>query len=874
MSGIQYISTPRPGAQRGGGAAIAVRAQQFTISKLNIQIPKSVEVVWGLLKPKSVTGKISTIIVCCFYSPPRSRKNSALIDHLTVTLQSLLAIHCGAGVIISGDRNSIEIPALLSIDPALRQLVKVPTRGLKILDVILTDLARYYNDPIIIPPIIPDNPGVGVPSDHMGVFAAPNTSSFHVTSRTKVTKFIQPLPESLLPAFEEKITTQLHEFRINKELTSTQIVQSFQNTLDYVVSDIFPKRKVTINSEDKPYFTEKLRKLKRNRKREYYKHGKSEKYIKLKENFEEKLKNEKLKYIQKISLEVSEGRRGSIYPALKKLGLRPGEEIHHSFSLPSHTSKNLNPAQSAEAIADHFCSISQEYTPLCRDQLAPSIQQYIIDQDQDLVPILSTSEVYKRIRRTRKPHGVVPGDLPPKLVKSFPDILAGPITMIFNYISVSSEYPQQWKVEHQIPIPKVTPPSSEDELRNISKTPFFSKVYESFVGEWLMEIVEPYVDPGQCGIRGSSITHYLVQLLHFVFSTLDLKQPHAVLAAFVDLSKAFNRVDHSLLVQDLYDMHTPAWLLRIFISYLSGRSMFLTYNGAQSTEKSLPGGGPQGAFLGGIIFILKYNGAFLRPPIPRNLVTPAADSKSKKVKYVDDGTIAVSINLKKCLAVEQSERSRPLTFRERTGHYLPPENNLLQYYLNDTEKFPMENKMKINKKKTQVMIFNKSRKFDFPPEIQFEDGTKLEVTSEIKLVGLIVSDNLSWHKNTLFICQKARTRLWILRRMKCLSLSYEQMFDVYCKEIRSILEFGVPVYHPGLTKKDSYDIERIQKVAFKIILDGCYTDYMQACFYFNTTSLEKRRENFVLLLPQRTRKVRNHFLNQGRKQLTPEVNNY
>ena len=50
------------------------------------------------------------------------------------------------------------------------------------------------------------------------------------------------------------------------------------------------------------------------------------------------------------------------------------------------------------------------------------------------------------------------------------------------------------------------------------------------------------------------------------------------------------------------------------------------------------------------------------------------------------------------------------------------------------------------------------------------------------------------------------------------------MFEVYCKEIRSIVEFGVPIWHPGLTKKDSCDIERIQKVAFKIILEDYYTD--------------------------------------------------
>ena len=66
MKGIKYISTPRPGAQRGGGTAIAVRTNKFAITKLNIAITRSVEVVWGRLKPKVVTGKITTISVCCF----------------------------------------------------------------------------------------------------------------------------------------------------------------------------------------------------------------------------------------------------------------------------------------------------------------------------------------------------------------------------------------------------------------------------------------------------------------------------------------------------------------------------------------------------------------------------------------------------------------------------------------------------------------------------------------------------------------------------------------------------------------------------------------------------------------------------------------
>ena len=107
------------------------------------------------------------------------------------------------------------------------------------------------------------------------------------------------------------------------------------------------------------------------------------------------------------------------------------------------------------------------------------------DQDQDSVPILSVHEVYNRIRKARRPHSIVLGDLPPRLVKSFADILAGPLTLIYNEISITAEYLQQWKVEHQIPIPKVLPPTSKDELRNISKTPFVklqSQVQTSVLG--------------------------------------------------------------------------------------------------------------------------------------------------------------------------------------------------------------------------------------------------------------------------------------------------------------------------------------------------------------------------------------------------------
>jgi hypothetical protein len=130
----------------------------------------------------------------------------------------------------------------------------------------------------------------------------------------------------------------------------------------------------------------------------------------------------------------------------------------------------------------------------------------------------------------------------------------------------------------------------------------------------------------------------------------------------VDFRKAFSRVSHNLLVQDLYDMKTPPWLLNIIISYLSNRSMVMSHKGHMSSSRSLPGGGPQGALLGGIMFLGKFNGAFPRPPIPRHLSAPISKASAKKVKFVDDGSVAVSVNLKLSLVTDNTQRPKPLTF--------------------------------------------------------------------------------------------------------------------------------------------------------------------------------------------------------------------
>ena len=478
--------------------------------------------------------------------------------------------------------------------------------------------------------------------------------------------------------------------------------------------------------------TEELKLLRRQRIRAYRKESRSAKYLDLVKRFEVKIKLEAKKYHQKILDEVAQGKRNNSYAALRKLESGQNVTKKCNSTLPSHVDENLSTSQSAERLAEYFSAISQEFEPICADKCPPWIKAKLeLGRTDKNKPVLEEWQVYEKLRKSKKPNSLIPGDLPVKLIKEFTPELSKPVAMMYNRITETAEYPRQWVIEYQLALPKVNPPLSEGDTRNLAKTAYLSKQYESFIGDWISPYVDPFIDPGQCGgLKGSSITHYLVKLLHFVHSFLDQNQPHAVLLVLVDLEKAFNRVSHQLVIEDLAAMHVPGWLLLILISYLTERSMFMRYNGASSSRKMLPGSSPQGAYLGILLFIIIFNGALLRPGIPRPYLL--------NLKYIDDLSLLAAFKLQTCLIDDPIHRPSPLNFNERSRHILPIENNPLQEELKRLESFTSKKMMKIKESKTGVMKFNFSKSQDFPPELFIEGfNDRIQVISETKLLGII-----------------------------------------------------------------------------------------------------------------------------------------
>ena len=407
MKGLHYISTPRPGQKRGGGAALVVNTEDFILSKLNIFIPHNLEVVWGLLRPKEITGKITKIILCSFYCPPRSTRKSALIEHMTITLQSLRTTFPKAGVIVSGDRNDLSIAKLQGIDPALSQTVLKGTRGQNILTVILTDLHLFYEEPQIVSPIDVDDPTKpGVPSDHNGVVMSPCTVISIPVRRQKYVRTVRPITTSAINNIGQVLVEEEWKF-MDPDLNPTELTELFEFYTTGILDIFCPQKKIFSRPGQKPFITEDMKMLKRKILREYEKRGKSSRYFELKRTFKEKYNKEVSKYRNKIFEEIQTGNRNSVYAALRKLGARPGEQQTNTFTLQSHQDRGLSSRESAEIIADYFATISQEYEPINIDNFSPNIKHFLSQPNMADVPILEEYQVYKKLRKAKKPNSSV-----------------------------------------------------------------------------------------------------------------------------------------------------------------------------------------------------------------------------------------------------------------------------------------------------------------------------------------------------------------------------------------------------------------------------------------------------------------------------------
>lgn len=445
-----------------------------------------------------------------------------------------------------------------------------------------------------------------------------------------------------------------------------------------------------------------------------------------------------------------------------------------------------------------MCLSARNSPPLKVDQLSEYTRQKLANICQDDIPKLQDYEIFSIFESCKKKKSSVPGDMPPRLFYEASAGLAAPAARIMNNIAQTGEWPSQYKIEWGVPIQKVKPAKDGSQTRIISCSNKMNIIFEKQVVYWLMRCVGQKLDKEQFGgQKGSSISHYLIEMTNFILYNQDLKNPQAILATYLDYKQGFNRCQHSIFIEIISkDYNAPGWLVRILVGYLKLRKLKIRYKKKVGEEEDIPGGAAQGGPLGLWVFLFMIDCAGPKTntePIGQIITKPIKQrkrmSKTKK-KWIDDFTVLACIDLKNTLVVNR-EPVRPVQFHERTEHLLPRKDNSLQDEIDNIVGLSHQRNMQLSQPKKKTMLDNPLRKYDFLPQISIEQGEWTEVVEEQKILGNIVRSDLKTISNTEYICARAYRRMWVLRRLKSLSCPIPELLDVLRQQIISKCEGSV-----------------------------------------------------------------------------------
>ena len=121
------------------------------------------------------------------------------------------------------------------------------------------------------------------------------------------------------------------------------------------------------------------------------------------------------------------------------------------------------------------------------------------------------------------------------------------------------------------------------------------------------------------------------------------------------------------------------------------------------------------------------------------------------------------------------------------------------------------------------MVFNYTDNYQFSTRLKLE-SENLEIVKHARLLGVVISNDLTWDKNTEDLVKRANARLELLRKVASFGTLMDERNNICILYVRSILEHSCVVWHTSLTKENISDLERIQRYAVRIIMGKNYSD--------------------------------------------------
>lgn len=413
---------------------------------------------------------------------------------------------------------------------------------------------------------------------------------------------------------------------------------------------------------------------------------------------------------------------------------------------------------------EHFISSGSLFESLCPVSPGSCVQENpsdpcLISEKLFFISPLSINKVHKALQELDTKKSAGPDNLDPFFLKLAADFIAEPLSYIFNLTIVENDIPKVWKSAHVTPLLKGGDPSILNNYRPISKLCILSKLLECLIGEQLKEFlnINDILSPFQSGFRKQHSTiSAALKVINDITGALDNRKIYAAL--FIDLSKAFDTVDHCILVNSLVSIGLSKHSVDWFANYLSGRTQSVRVAGSVSSFLPISKGVPQGSVLGPILFSIYIN------KLCENL------SNAMYHFYADDTVIY-------CTASSTAQALE-----------------LLQSAFNTVQNRLKQLKLVLNVQKSKIMVFTNSRQLPVSSSsILTSEGNEIELVNSYKYLGIIIDSKLCFRIHVNNLVSKLRIKLGYLYRLKsCLSIRARKYLVM--ATFLPILDYGDLIY--------------------------------------------------------------------------------
>ena len=482
------------------------------------------------------------------------------------------------------------------------------------------------------------------------------------------------------------------------------------------------------------------------------------------------------------NLKANKGNSRKTWKVINELTSRNSGKSANILEIKADNRIVSSPMDIAEAINEHFSNVAQV--------LAQDIPVVDVNPESYLEPtdslfslqIPSVNTVFSFLSKIDEKKATGLDRIPSNLLKMAASIVAPSLTSIFSKSILTGIYPNDWKAAKVTPLFKKGLKSDPNNYRPISVIPVVSKVLEKIVYNQLYH----YLDDNklllgcQSGFR--SLHSTLTALLEATDAwSVNIDNGLLNGVVFIDLTKAFDTIDHEIILRKMSYLGVDQAAIKWFSSYLSGRTQRCSVNGKLSTARTLSCGVPQGSILGPLLFLIYINDLpnSLQNAVPR--------------MFADDTNLTLSV--------------KTLTELKLA---LAPELNSLSCWLK-------ANKLSLNVAKTELMIIGSRQRLSAQcddVEIRIDDQI-IERVDHTKSLGLFIDAHLSWCKHVEEICKKVSSAIGALKRVRPF-ISKETAIQIYNALIIPHFDYCSPVWD-CLSGYLSDKLQKLQNRAARVI---------------------------------------------------------